>query len=73
MLHPKEKKNEVVEFSEELVKDSLSALSGVMIGILSLHFREGKQSGFRIPKTLRANWSRTGKRKKGWIWNIINR
>ena len=73
VLHPKDKKNEVEEFSEELVKDSLSALSGVMIGILSLHFREGKQSGFRIPKTLRANWSRTGKRKKGWIWNIINR
>jgi len=73
LLHQKEKENEVEEFGEELVKDSLAAISGIMIGILSLHFREGKQSGFRIPKTLRANWSRTGKRKKGWIWNIINR
>lgn len=73
VLHQKKKEIAVEEFGEDLVKDSLSALSGVMIGILSLHFREGKQSGFRIPKTLRANWSRTGKKRKGWIWNIIKR
>ena len=62
----------IEEVGEELIMDSMSALSGIIIGILSVHFREGKQSGFRIPKTLRANWSRTGKRKKRWIWNIKN-
>ena len=58
------------EIGEEIILDAMSALSGIMIGILSLHFREGKQTGFRIPKTLRANWLQTGKRKKLWIWNI---
>ena len=61
------------EIGEEIIMDAMSALSGIVIGILSLHFREGKSSGFRIPKTLRANWSRTGKRKKRWIWNIKKR
>lgn len=70
VLHNKEDNNPLEELGEEIVNDSLSALSGIVIGILSIHFREGKNSGFRIPKTLRANWSRTGKRKKRWIWNI---
>jgi hypothetical protein len=39
--------------------ETIAALSGVIIGILSLYFRDGKKSGFRIPKTLRANWART--------------
>jgi len=65
-------KNEIEEIGEEIINESMSALSGIVIGILSLHFREGKNSGFRIPKTLRANWARTGKRKKLWIWNIKN-
>lgn len=43
---------------EENTYESITALSGVMIGILSLYFRDGKKSGFRIPKTLRANWAR---------------
>jgi hypothetical protein len=73
VLHKKEDDNPVEELGEEIMSDSLSALSGIVIGILSLHFREGKNSGFRIPKTLRANWARTGKRKKRWIWNIKSR
>jgi hypothetical protein len=70
VLHREEDDHPIDEFKEEIMSDSLSAISGIVIGILSLHFREGKNSGFRIPKTLRANWSRTGKRKKRWIWNI---
>jgi hypothetical protein len=46
---------------ENVVHESIAALSGVMIGILSLYFRDGKKSGFRIPRTLRANWSRVKK------------
>jgi hypothetical protein len=37
--------------------DSMSALGGIMIAVLSLHFRKGKQSGFRIPENLKENWS----------------
>ena len=69
-LFPDGTDKEVEEIGEELIMASMSAISGIMIGILSLHFREGKQSGFRIPKSLRANWARTEKRKKQWIWNI---
>ena len=47
------------ELDEKLIEDSMSALSGIMIGILSVHFREGKQSGFRIPADLQENWSLT--------------
>ena len=68
-LNPNGEERPIEEIGEEIILESMSALSGIVIGILSLHFREGKQSGFRIPKTLRANWSRTGKRKKQWIWN----
>lgn len=49
------------EDQEDNVYESITALSGVMIGILSLYFRDGKKSGFRIPKTLRANWARVKK------------
>ena len=68
-LNPNGEERPIEEIGEEMILESMSAISGIVIGILSLHFREGKQSGFRIPKTLRANWSRTGKRKKQWIWN----
>lgn len=46
------------ENQDENTYESITALSGVMIGILSLYFRDGKKSGFRVPKTLRANWAR---------------
>ncbi len=73
VLYPKGEDKTIEEIGEEVIMESMSALSGIIIGILSVHFREGKQSGFRIPKTLRANWARTGKRGKSWIWNIGNR
>jgi hypothetical protein len=59
-LHNAVKKNKT-ENQDENVHESITALSGVMIGILSLYFRDGKKSGFRIPKTLRANWARVKK------------
>lgn len=73
ILHAKTEENPVEELSEEVILDSLSAISGIVIGILAIHFREGKNSGFRIPKTLHANWAHTGKRKRRWIWNIKTR
>jgi len=56
-LHKTVLRNET-ENQEDNVHESITALSGVIIGILSLYFRDGKKSGFRIPKTLRANWAR---------------
>jgi hypothetical protein len=49
--------DELVE--EEIVTKSMSAVGGIMVSILSVHFREGKQSGFRIPADLREHWSLT--------------
>ncbi len=59
-LHKTVVRNEKEEHDEN-GHESITALSGVMIGILSLYFRDGKKSGFRIPKTLRANWARVKK------------
>lgn len=44
---------------EELVTKTMSAIGGIMVSILSVHFREGKQSGFRIPADLKEHWSLT--------------
>lgn len=57
ILHEKRTNEPVDELDEQLILDSMSALGGIMIGILNLHFREGKQSGFRIPKDLKEDWS----------------
>lgn len=62
LKNEKENENESEDLLEEIVNESITALSGVMIGILSLYFRDGKKSGFRIPKTLRANWARVKKK-----------
>lgn len=72
VLHNKTDDSNVDHLEEGVIGESLEAISGIVIGILAIHFRQGKNSGFRIPKTLRANWARTGKRKKRWIWSIKN-
>jgi len=73
VLHSNVDGSQPEHMEEGVMGESLEAVSGIVIGILALHFRQGKNSGFRIPKTLRANWARTGKRKKRWIWSIKNR
>jgi hypothetical protein len=57
MLHLEQAEDVVDEMDEKLMLDTMKALGPVMVGILSLHFRPGKQSGFRIPKSLKENWS----------------
>jgi len=59
ILHHEGTDELIDELDEKLIVDSMSALGGIMIGILSLHFREGKQSGFRIPADLQEYWSLT--------------
>lgn len=59
MLHLGKAEDILDEMDEKLMLDTMKALGPVMVVILSLHFRKGKQSGFRIPKSLKENWSIT--------------
>lgn len=60
ILHHRDTGNPIEEFEEHMIIDSMSALGGIMISILNVHYREGKDTGFRIPKTLQANWKLKG-------------
>lgn len=57
ILHNSETNEPVEKLEEDMILESMSAMGGIMISVLSLHFREGKQSGFRIPKDLKQHWS----------------
>ena len=57
LLHKNGTDDPVDEIQEDVILEFMSALGGIMVGILSFHFRLGKNSGFRIPKTLKDNWS----------------
>ena len=50
----------VAVLEEEAILDSMSLMGGIMISILSVHFRHGKNTGFRIPDNLKDNWSLKG-------------
>ena len=52
-----EELDEVVE--EEIITKFMSTLGGIMVSILSVHFREGKRAGFRIPENLKDHWSKS--------------
>ena len=57
ILHEKGTNDPVDELDEAMILDCMSAIGGIMIGILNLHFRESKQTGFRIPEDLKEDWS----------------
>ena len=57
ILHPDGSDTPIDELDEKMMLEAMSALGAIMVGILTLHFRKGKQSGFRIPKDLKENWS----------------
>ncbi|HSO87438.1 MAG TPA: oxygenase MpaB family protein [Draconibacterium sp.] len=59
-LHIEGTNNPVDELEEDVILDSMAALGGIMVGILSFHFRKGKDSGFRIPDNLKDNWALKG-------------
>jgi hypothetical protein len=60
ILHKDDDVTPVEKLEEELITESMSHLSGLIIGLLSFHFRKGKDSGFRIPANLREHWSLHG-------------
>ena len=51
-----EELDEVLE--EEIITKFMSTVGGIMVSILSVHFREGKKAGFRIPENLKDHWSK---------------
>jgi len=59
-LHKEGTNDPVDEMEEEMILDAMSSLGGIMVGILSFHFRQGKNIGFRIPDTLKENWALKG-------------
>ncbi|MBT3383187.1 MAG: DUF2236 domain-containing protein [Prolixibacteraceae bacterium] len=59
ILHD-DKGNVVEKFEEHMIVNSMSAFGGIFISILSLYFRKGKNSGFRIPGSLQDNWDLKG-------------
>ncbi len=61
IIHQKGTETLVERLEEEMILESMSSLGGIMVSILSFHFRAGKQTGFRIPKDLQENWSLTSK------------
>ena len=60
ILHDKATGEPVEELEEEMIVEIMKVFSGIMVAILSLHFRQGKESGFRIPATLQNNWALKG-------------
>jgi hypothetical protein len=60
ILHNTETGEPVEELEEEMIVELMKVFGGIMVAILSLHFRKGKESGFRIPATLQDNWSLKG-------------
>ena len=48
------------ELGEDLIINIMSALGGIMVSVLSVHFRQGKETGFRIPASLQDNWALKG-------------
>ncbi len=47
----------VEKLEEDAIIDIMSAMGGIMVAILSVYFRPGKKSGFRIPSDLQELWA----------------
>ena len=66
VLHHEDSGNPREELEEQLIIDAMNSMGGIMVSILSVYFRGGKKdsdgkiSGFRIPDTLKDNWSLKG-------------
>jgi hypothetical protein len=50
----------VDELEEEMIVEVMSLMGGIMVSVLSIYFREGKETGFRIPQNLQENWALKG-------------
>lgn len=50
----------VQKAEEFVIEDSMSAIGGMVVGVLTVFFRPGKNSGFRIPADLQELWASEG-------------
>lgn len=46
----------VDKLEDEAIQEAMSAMGGIIISILSVYFRKGKNAGFRIPEDLEEHW-----------------
>jgi hypothetical protein len=60
ILHDDSTGEPVEELEEEMIVELMKVFGGIMVAILSIHFRKGKESGFRIPAKLQDNWALKG-------------
>lgn len=60
VLHHPDSGNPREILEEQLMIDSMNAMGGIMISVLSKHYRDGKNTGFRIPASLQDNWQLKG-------------
>lgn len=60
ILHDNQTDKPIEELEEEMIVELMTVFGGIMVAILSIHFRIGKNSGFRIPPTLQAHWALKG-------------
>lgn len=60
ILHDIETGEPLETLEEDAIIDMITVFGGIMVAILAAHFREGKESGFRIPKDLQDNWALKG-------------
>lgn len=56
LLHDLETGEPLEKLEEDSINKLISIFGGIMVSVLSVHFRKGKESGFRIPKDLQENW-----------------
>lgn len=57
LLHHEDGETPVDRLEEEMIKTAMSAIGGIMVSVLSVYFRDGKKTGFRIPDNLKDHWA----------------
>lgn len=60
ILHDLESGEPVEKLEEDAILELISIFGGIMVAVLSIHFRQGKESGFRIPNDIQENWALKG-------------
>lgn len=46
----------VVRLEEDEIQEAMARMGGIMVAMLTVYFRKGKKSGFRIPEDLEERW-----------------
>ena len=60
ILHDVKNNEPLEKLEEDSIMELITVLGGIMVSVLSVHFRHGKESGFRIPQYLQEDWALQG-------------